>query len=178
MGATANGAGYAIHVVFWIILSHSFLEILRIIFIQPLGKLIFVNAAVYCAYNAFAGSDEPLDARLLFDIRHPDIVTASRIQPALATANNSVCFGWRLWDYAFVKNVNFSQKIVVSVEHSPSHILPIWPINYSQVMCSSFNQTSFTLGQPLFLYIIHISALASNPLLFPIATALPQSFLF
>ena len=58
-----------------------------------------------------------------------------------------------------IGNVNFSPKLVFSVEHSPPHVLPYWPINYSQVMCSSFNHTSFILGQPPFSSILSTLAL-------------------
>ena len=47
------------------------------------------------------------------------------------------------------KKVNFSQKIVFSVEHSTSR-LSFRPINYSQVIISSVSQTSLILGQPYF----------------------------
>ena len=45
--------------------------------------------------------------------------------------------------------VNFSPKIVFSVEHSTSR-LSFRPINYSQVIISSVSQTSLILGQPYF----------------------------
>ena len=47
------------------------------------------------------------------------------------------------------KKVNFSPKIVFSVEHSTSR-LSFRPINYSQVIISSVSQTSLILGQPYF----------------------------
>ena len=71
--------------------------------------------------------------------------------------------------YLILKMSIFSPPpIFFSVEQSTSHALPYGPINYSQVMCSSFNQTSFTLSQPPFplYYLYIIIALASNPLLF------------
>ena len=47
------------------------------------------------------------------------------------------------------EKVNFSPKIVFSVEHSTSR-LSFRPINYSQVIISSVSQTSLILGQPYF----------------------------
>ena len=55
-----------------------------------------------------------------------------------------------------IQKVNFSPKIVFSVEHSPSPSLSFRPINYSQVIISSVSQTSLILGQPFFpLYYPH-----------------------